>query len=119
RHAEDTWLYLRRPAYVSNTQASGLVFSRATALEWARRSAAVAPIMQSRQLTPTGEWPPCSSIQPKLSATDIRDVCRSAPGLGGVVVAGGVTGLAGMGFHTPVPMASVCRKADATVVVRD
>src|SRR5207244_7038214 len=112
-------LYLRRPAYVSNTQASGLVFSRSTALEWARRSAAVKPILQSRQLTPTGEWPPCSSVEPVLSTEDVLGVCRAAPGLGGVVLARRVAGLAGAGFRTPVPMASVCRKGDSTIVVRD
>ncbi len=78
--AAPTWFLLRRPAYVSATQAAGLLFARATAVEWARRAAIAAPLVPLAAWSPKSQLPTCEAREAPAATATIKGVCAQATG---------------------------------------
>jgi hypothetical protein len=116
--ATETWLLLRRPAYVSYTQASGLLFSRATALEWSRRQQAVGRLLPFERLSASTKPPSCAIVDASLRLEEIAAICRRAAGLDGVVLTHSAAGLQETKFYTPVPREIRCVEHDALRLLR-
>jgi len=106
--APPTWFLLRRPAYVSSTQAAGLVFSPATAQAWRRRAAIVAPLVTLEDWSLKSGSPDCRARLAPVSADAIRSVCARADGLSGVVTDRPLTGGGGLLFTTPTAEPIYC-----------
>ena len=67
-----TWFMLDRPSYLSADQSSGVVFSRATAIEIRRRSAIMMPLWARN-------WGPEAATAPQpLTASSLIQVCADA-----------------------------------------
>jgi hypothetical protein len=85
------WFTLERPNYLALDQSAGVVFSRATALEVARRSAVLLPLMDPdwrvqsglRAAAAAGKHKPDVATRP-LTAANLAQVCAD-PQLGFVI----------------------------------
>ena len=85
--AAPTWFLLRRPAYVSATQATGLLFSRDTATEWARRAAIAAPLVPLAAWSPKTSLPTCAAREAPVATATLAGVCaRAGGGLSAIVL---------------------------------
>jgi hypothetical protein len=104
--APPTWFILRRPAYVSATQAAGLVFSRATSEEWRRRADIARPVVTLENWSLESQSPTCAARLAPITAQAVQGVCDRAAGLTGVVLDRPLIGGAGTTFdsHTPEPI---------------
>ncbi len=76
------WFTLERPSYLTVDQSSGVVFSRATALEVRRRSQVLLPLMDpdwrllsNMTKARSGDGKRSTSVRP-LTRERLRDVCR-------------------------------------------
>lgn len=74
------WFTLERPSYLSVDQSSGIVFSRATALEVQRRTRILLPVMDPdwqilSQLRASGRAGPARGMRPITTAT-LEQICR-------------------------------------------
>ncbi|HEY2481990.1 MAG TPA: hypothetical protein VGI30_07325 [Caulobacteraceae bacterium] len=119
--APPTWFLLRRPAYVSSTQAAGLVFSPATASEWRRRADIVAPLVTLEDWSLKSGSPDCRARFAPVSPEAIASVCARAAGLTGIVTDRPVTGGEGIPFTTGTPQPIACntrRRLDVRRVAR-
>jgi hypothetical protein len=67
------WALLQRPSFLSMLQTSGVVFSRASALELRRRAAALAPVIASRAYL---EWAE-GAAEPDWSDAQLQAACRT------------------------------------------
>jgi hypothetical protein len=67
------WVLLDRPSYLSVLQTSGMVFSRATALELERRASALAAVLPPQSFL---SWK--AGFNPNLSVRELRGACRLA-----------------------------------------
>jgi len=106
--APPTWFLLRRPAYVSSNQAAGLVFSRATAVEWRRRADLVRPLVTLEDWSLKSGSPTCQARLAPMTAAAVQHVCARAPGLTGVVADRPVIGGGATAFISPVPEPIAC-----------
>jgi len=67
------WVLLQRPSFLSMLQTSGVVFSRASALELRRRAAALAPALEANAYLDWRE----STAEPDWSDPQLRAACQS------------------------------------------
>jgi hypothetical protein len=106
--ATPTWLLLRRPAWFSAMQASGLALSRGAGMEWVRRRRLMAPVMPLTDFRLDYKVAQCSDPvwRPKLS--DVAEACRRAPALTGVIVDRPLSPTAEVAFDTRAPMTRMC-----------
>jgi hypothetical protein len=72
--AEGTWLLLGKSSYVSYTQASGLLFSRQTAVEWSRRRAISTLLLPGDLWSPETDQQQCTAADPLVSAPQIEAI---------------------------------------------
>jgi hypothetical protein len=96
---------------VSQTQASGLLFSSATAAEWRRRADIVRPLVTLDDWSPSSRSPTCAARLAPVALSAVQGVCARATGLTGVVLDRPVVGGAGMTVfaRTPEPIACTTR----------
>jgi hypothetical protein len=105
--AVPTWFWLRRPAYVSATQAAGLLFSRETAVEWARRAAVVEPLVPLEAWSPKSHLPTCAERLAPVAPAALEGVCAASGGTLGAIVLDRPSA-AGIPFATPTPEPVSC-----------
>jgi hypothetical protein len=100
--AAPAWFLLRRPAFVSATQATGLLFSRQTAVEWARRAAVVQPLVPLEAWSPKSHLPSCAQRLAPVAPATIGGVCTAAGRTLGAIVLDRPSA-EGVPFTTPAP----------------
>lgn len=106
--ATPTWFLLRSPAWLSLHQASGLLFSRTTALTWEAR------LRQARGIVRATAWRPaqprltCAEADPAVSAIDLRSICAGPDHPGAVILDRPTAGPPSTVFTTPVDQVSIC-----------
>jgi hypothetical protein len=98
--AAPTWFLLRRPAFVSATQATGLLFSRQTAIEWGRRAAVVAPLVPLPAWSPKSRLPTCPEREARVPPPVLAGICARSAGLSAIVLDRPAS--VGRPFTTPV-----------------
>lgn len=106
--APRTWFLLGRPAYVSSTQAAGLVFSRATAQEWRRRADLVRTLVTLEDWSLKSGSPTCQARLAPMAAGAVQGVCARAAGLTGVVADRPVIGGSATFFVSQAPESISC-----------
>jgi hypothetical protein len=116
--AGPAWLLLRRPAYVSASQSTGLLFSRRTALEWVARSRAVEPVLPMRDWAIDNRPAPCATTRGPLATAAVSMVCRRSLGLTGIVTNRSLAAGLGVRFQTPVPAIFSCTANRQVVIAR-
>jgi hypothetical protein len=110
--APPTWFLLRRAAYVSQTQAAGLLFSRATAQEWRRRADIVRPLVTLDDWSPKSRSPTCAARLAPVALSAVQGVCAHAAGLTGVVLDRPIAGGAGVTVVSRFPEPIACTTHD-------
>jgi hypothetical protein len=110
--ASPTWFLLRRPAYVSQTQAAGLLFSRATSQEWRRRADIVRPLVTLDDWSPRSRSPTCAARLAPVALSAVAGVCARAAGLTGVVLDRPVVGGGGATVFSQTPEPIACTTGD-------
>lgn len=117
--ADQTWFLLREPAFVSLTQASGLLFSREQALEWRRR------MDQVHGLVPDHGWlkiipnPSCAQALKPPTAQDLTILCASQTHPGSIVTRRAIVDARPTAnFSTPVDELTICTDEGRPAVIR-
>jgi hypothetical protein len=118
REAASTWFLLRRPAYLTTTQASSLLLSRAASLEWMRRRDFVWPLLPIRDWTLAPQTQSCAELQRPISIVEMTSICRRSAGLGGVITDRNPVGARTLRFSTPVPYDRFCDSRGRVETVR-
>ncbi|HEY7900456.1 MAG TPA: hypothetical protein VIC25_04650 [Caulobacteraceae bacterium] len=106
--AAPTWFLLRRPAFVTESQSAGLLFSRSTAQEWMRRRAEVGSLTPVDAWNPKRAEPRCARALAPLPAAAFAIACSRAPALYGVITPRPLEG--SEAFVTAAPQETVCRR---------
>ena len=114
--AADVWFLTGHPAYVSETQSVGLLFSRATALEWMRRRDLIAPVLRPTGWATPNRGHSCAEPGRQVSLAAVEAVCARAAGLAGVILDEPVAGATG--FITRAPKETLCNKGADFGVIR-
>ncbi len=93
------WLLLHRASYYSCEQGAGVLFSRATALNYRHRTASFRRV----QSLDFGALSFCPAIAPKAAPTaaDLAAVCEREPDLGNVVLTREIAGAGGRLWRAP------------------
>jgi hypothetical protein len=118
RDAASTWFLLRRPAYLTTTQASSLLLSRAASLEWMRRRDFVWPLLPIRDWTVAPTSQSCAELQRPASIGELTSICRRAAGLGGVILDRNPKGVPTVSFTTPTTQDRVCDSRGRVETIR-
>jgi len=94
------WLLLNRASYYSCEQGAGVLFSRATALQYRHRTGS----FRQAQSLDFGALSFCPAIAPKAAPTaaDLATLCGHEPGLGNVVLTRDIPGAGGKLWRAPV-----------------
>lgn len=99
------WLKQRKASYYSCTQGAGVMFFRATAIDYARRGRALAPLDTLDFEDVANAFCAASGapeIDAPVSSAELRAVCEAAPLLDTVIMRKSVTGAPGRTWTAPV-----------------
>lgn len=101
------WFLLRTPSFLGFEQASGLLFSRRTALAWYGR------LPHTRGIVPDLVWrpgmkPSCVEVRRIIRAQDVQAMCHDPKGPRTVILFSPAGGLPARSFSTPVPIVTHC-----------
>jgi len=107
------WFKLKQPSFYSCTQGAGLMFYRATALEFERRLEKLSGIVPDEPALCLHR-PGVQADRP-VSAEDLASVCRALPELDLIVLRRPVEGAEGTPWRAPAPLGLKTARGDRAV----